>query len=84
MHMPQCYVMCTVPVSLYLDLAEFLCLCNCSRMYLCRLLVHPALVLVFFVITGSFLLVLRYWIVVILQACQLESCTKILHFIAVG
>jgi len=75
--MPQCYVMCTVPISLYLDLAEFSCLCKCSRMYLSRLLVHPALVLVFFVITGSCLLVQRFWIIVTVQACHLESCTKI-------
>jgi len=46
-------------------------------MYVCSVLVRHALVLKFFAITGSCLLVLRYWIIVMVQACQLESCTKI-------
>jgi len=75
--MPQCYVMCTLSISFYLDLAEFLCLCNCSRMYLSRMIVRPALALVFFVITGNCLLVLRYWIIVMVQVRQLESCTEL-------
>jgi hypothetical protein len=75
--MPQFYVMCTLPILFYLDLAEFLCLYNCSRMYLPRMLVRPALALVFFVITGNCLLVLRYWIIVMVQVRQLESCTEL-------
>jgi hypothetical protein len=75
--MPQCYVMCTLPISFYLDLAEQLYLCNCSRMYLSRKLVRPALFLAFFFITGNCLLVLRYWNIVMVQVRQLESCTEL-------